>query len=927
MKLIRRSSLLSVAALLLSAVSTVHGQAAGTGRIVGRIIDGATGVPITGAAVQLVGTTQGTQSGVDGRYTITGVRPGAVSLLARRIGYAPKTVTGLTIAAGQSIEQNVSLVTASISLQAVTVTAAKERGTVSEALNGQKNAQGVVNSVTSEQIAKSPDANAAQAVQRVSGVTVQDGKYVFVRGLGERYTTASLNGARVPSPEPEKRVVPLDLFPSGLLQNITTIKTFTPDQQGDFSGALVDIRTKEFPARRSWSLNLGSGYEQGATGSDLLAASSAGGENFANVGNKRALPSLLRQVGNFQNYNLNQGDKNLLISQFRDSWTPASATGSPLANGSVSVGGNDPILFGHRLGYLFSGTYSNGSDAKSAQSRAQADRGPVLGQTIEIDKFSGSTATRSVLWGGLTNLSTQIGQYSRIAFNGIYNRSADNTARVETGVFSSDQTTAKITRQQYVERAIRSAQLTGDHQFGNHHIEWYGTLSGVRRYEPDRSEFVQILEQDTPTSTPVYRWFNGGIGGAVRTFTDLNENSREGNAKYTFSFGAPGNQSLIRVGGLYRSTDRDADNRAYNISARGISNDIRALPAELLFDGRLTQGNASVLDIGAISQGGAYNAADRLSAGFAMVDVPVGGSIHVIGGARYEQDRLTVNATSTLGSPIVTRKNWTDVLPSLAVNWKLSEQQQVRFSASQTLARPEYRELSPIISRDVVGGDDIAGNPDLKRSNITNGDIRWEFYQNPGEIISIGVFAKHFENPIERAYRASSSARQIVYVNANSANNYGVELELRKNLEFVSPKLQGFSLFTNATVMQSRVSLDTTNGTSQTNKNRRMVGQAPYVLNGGLTYTTSDGTTSATVLYNRVGERIDAAGESPLPDVIQKPRNVMDISLRWGFARSASLRADLRNALNAPYQTLQGTVVRESYLTGRTFTLGLRLQP
>ncbi len=916
-----------MAALLFPAVSILKAQSGTSGRIVGRVIDGATGQPVTGAAVQLVGTTVGAQSGVDGRYTVMGVPAGTVSFLVRRIGYTAKTVTGIAVAAGKSVEQNVSLATASVSLQAVTVSASKERGTVSEALSGQQNAQGVVNSVTSEQIARSPDANAAQAVQRVSGVTVQDGKYVFVRGLGERYTTASLNGARVPSPEPEKRVVPLDLFPSGLLQNITTIKTFTPDQQGDFSGALVDIRTKEFPARRSWTLNLGSGYEQGATASDILRAGAAGGENFANVGTNRSLPGLLRQVGNFATYNLNQGDKNLLISQLRNSWTPASASGSPLMNGSVSVGGNDPILFGHRLGYLFSGTYANGSDVKSDQVRAQADRGPVSGQTIEIDRFNGSSAQRSVLWGGLTNLSTQLGQNSRISFNGIYNRSADNTARVETGVFSSDQTSARITRQQYVERAIRSAQLTGVHQYGNHHVEWYGTLSGVRRSEPDRSEFVQILETDTPTSTPVYRWFNGGNGGAVRTFSELNENSREGNAKYTFSFGAPGNQSLVRVGGLYRSTDRDADNRAFNISGPGLTNDIRALPAELLFDGRLTTGSQRSLDIAPLSQGGAYTATDHLSAGFAMFDIPVRSAIRVIGGARFEQDRLQVNATSTLGSPVVTTKHWSDVLPSLAVNWKVSERQQLRFSGSQTLARPEYRELSPIISRDVVGGDDIAGNPDLKRSNITNGDIRWEFYQNPGEIISFGVFAKHFENPIERAYRASSSARQIVYVNANSANNYGVEIELRKNLNALGRAFEGFSVFSNATIMQSQVQLDSTNGTSQTNSKRRLVGQAPYVVNGGLTYTTTDGSTSATLLYNRVGERINAAGESPLPDVIQKPRNVMDISLRWGFARSASLRADLRNVLDAPYQTVQGTVVRESYLTGRTFTLGLRLQP
>ena len=899
-----------------------------TGRIVGRIVDAATGAGIAEAGVQVVGTTIGARSGVDGHFSLVAVPAGTVTLQARRIGYATKSVTGLVLDAGKTLDQSITLSAANVQLSAQVVTASKERGTVSDAIDTQRTAVGVVNSVTAEQISKSPDGDAAQAVKRVSGVTVQDGKYVFVRGLGERYTTSSLNGARVPSPEPEKRVVPLDMFPAGLLQTITTSKTFTPDQQGDFSGALVDIKTKEFPASRSGSLQLGSGYAYGATGSNVLTATSVGGESFAKVNHQRDLPALVRNLGNLQNLNLNQGDKNLLVSSFRNSWTPKNGTGAPLLNGSASFGGNDPVLLGHRVGYLVSGSISSGTDVKDGQVRALADRGTTKGETIEIDRFTGQTASQSVLWGGLTNLSTLLGDGSRLSFNGLFNRSADNDARVESGSFASDALPVKITRMQYTERGIHSGQLAGEHQIGeSQRIDWTATASGVRRYEPDRSEFVQILEQDTPTSTPVYRWFNGGVGGAVRTFTDLNESSREGNAKYTFSFGEPGNQALLRVGGLYRSTDRDADNRAYNITARGISNDVRALPAELLFDGRLTQGSASVLDIGAISQGGAYTAADRLSAGFAMFDLPVRSSIHVIGGARYEQDRLQVNAASTLGSPIVTRKNWTDVLPSLAVNWKVSEQQQVRFSASQTLARPEYRELSPIISRDVVGGDDIAGNPDLKRSNITNGDIRWEYYQNPGEIISVGVFAKRFENPIERAYRASSSARQIVYVNANSADNYGVELEMRKNLEFINRALTGFSVFTNATIMQSRVTLDTTNGTSQTNRNRRMVGQAPYVLNGGLTYTTTDGSTSATVLYNRVGERIDAAGESPLPDVIQKPRNVMDVSLRWGFARSASLRADLRNVLNAPYQTVQGSVIRESYLTGRTFTLGLRLQP
>ncbi|MDQ3949879.1 MAG: TonB-dependent receptor plug domain-containing protein, partial [Gemmatimonadota bacterium] len=205
---------------------------------------------MTDVGIQVVGaqpgaTSSGTTSGVDGRYALPRVRAGAVTLHIRRLGYQPKTITGVFVPAGGGVEQDVTLEPSTVQLTATLVTADAERGTVNAALDQQRNATGIVNAVTSEQIQRSPDGDAAQAVQRVTGVTVQDGRYVFVRGLGERYTTTSLNGARMPSPEPERKVVPLDLFPAGLLQTITTLKTFTPDLPGDFGGAAVDIRTRE----------------------------------------------------------------------------------------------------------------------------------------------------------------------------------------------------------------------------------------------------------------------------------------------------------------------------------------------------------------------------------------------------------------------------------------------------------------------------------------------------------------------------------------------------------------------------------------------------------------------------------------------------------------------------------------------------------
>ena len=915
--------------LLLAVVShRSAAQAPPSGRITGRVIDAATGHALHDVVVQVVGTTLGGATNVDGRYRLQGVVPGTVTLYFRRIGYAAKTVTGLMLAPGSNLEQDVALPPASAALAEIVVTASAERGTINESVDQQRTATGVVNSITAEQIAKSPDGNAAQAVQRVSGVTVTDGRYIAVRGLGERYTTSSLNGARVPSPEPEKRMVPLDLFPAGLVQSITTSKTFTPDQQGDFSGAQVDIKTREFPARRSWSLNLGSGYESDATGASILSPGTSGGEGMAMVNHGRDLPSLVASVGNFAGRTLSQGDKNLLVSQFRNSWMPTAATGAPLVNGSFSFGGNDPLLFGHRLGYLVSATISSSTDRKNNQVRALADRGPVRGETIELDKFTGESAQQSVLWGGLANLSTMIGNGSRLSINALYNRTADNTARIETGYLSANDNRARITRMQYVERAVHSLQLAGDHQFGDrHHVEWAGTVSGVRRSEPDKSEFVQVIERDTPAGPDVLRWFGSGNGGAVRTFSELVENSRELSAKYTLAFGDAGRQSTIKIGTLLRSTDRSADNRAFNINGRGLSNATRELSPEQLFDGRFTQATSAVFDIGPLSQGGAYDAHDQLSATFAMAEVPISARLRVIGGARYELDHLGVNATSTLGRSVSTRKVWADVLPSLAVNYKLTETQQLRLAASRTLARPEYRELSPIISRDVVGGDDLQGDENLQRTNVTNVDVRWEWYPNAGELISVAVFGKQFTNPIERVYRASSSARQVLYANAERADNFGVELEARKELGFLGRPLAPFAVFSNVTVMSSQIHLSAAAGASLTNLSRRMVGQAPYVINGGLTYTSNRGSSTATLLFNRVGERIDVAGESPLPDVVIKPRNVMDLSLRLGVTAAVTIRADVRNLLDAPYETMQGTVTRERYLAGRTIQAGVQFRP
>ena len=896
------------AAMLMPA--SAHAQ--DTGRIVGRVVDAASGAGITDVAIQVVGTTIGTTTGVDGRYTIHRVPAGTVTLQARRIGYAPKTVTGLMLDAGGALQQDISLASAAVQLTAQVVTAEAERGTVNEALDQQRNATGIVTAITREQIARSPDGDAAQAVQRVSGVTVQDGKYVFVRGLGERYTTTSLNGARLPSPEPERRVVPLDLFPAGLLQTITTQKNFTPDQPGDFSGAQVDIRTREFPLRRQLSYSVSASYNDAATGSDLPMAPTTGREWLGFAGVERRVPGMV--VGGLAG-SPSQDDFNLMVNSFRNAWTPRAKAAAPGASFSVTAGGNDPVL-GRELGYVGSFSYSYGDEVRANEVRAYAE--PTDG-TREIDRFEGTTGRSSVLWGGLLNLSTMLGSSTRISLNNTYNRTADNEARRERGRSENLGLELEVDRLRFVERTMRSNQLVGEHQLGDRHeLDWSLTASGVSRSEPDRSEFITVVGDDGS------RYWLDGPEASVRTFGDLREDSYSASADYALRFGGAERAHQLKVGGLFRHTDRDAENQSYSLQAPFLSLENRRLPAEQIFDGRFTADGGAGFRVVPLAQGGSYSASEMLGAGYAMLEYALGERVRLVGGARVERSATEVLASPTDGRrPVFTNPVYTDVLPSAAVNVKLDERHNLRFSASQTLARPEYRELAEVQYRDVIGGENVIGNPALQRTLIRNTDARWEWYPEAGEVVSVGLFAKRFENPIERVFLATSGTRVVTFVNARAASNLGVELELRKNLGFLAEPLLPVSVFSNLTLMRSDITLGDDPRVAP--EERAMVGQAPYVVNGGVTYA-ADGGFSATLLYNRVGRRIVSASQQPLPATYEESRDVLDVSLRFPVVGSLSGKLDARNLLDAPYEHTQGTVTRERYDVGRSLSLGFSWQ-
>ena len=890
-------------------------SAQGTGRIVGRVLDGAHGTPIAGAQVSVAGTTLSTTTAMDGRYTLPAAPAGPVEIRVRRIGYGPKAVSGVAVPAGAAVEQDVTLTEEVLQLEAITVTASAERGSVTAAMDEVRKAPAIMNTLPAELMRRTPDGDAGQAVQRVAGVTVQDGKYVFVRGLGERYTTTSLNSARIPSPEPERKVVPLDLFPSSMLEAITTSKTFTPEQPGDFSGASVNLKTREFPLGRKFNFSTSVGFNDATTGKTILKAPVVGQEWLGFAGAERRLPATLAALPSLGGQSSTQ--LNNIIASFRNSWTSTQASGRPNTSFSTSIGGEDPV-FGQRLGYLASLTYSMSEDARLDERRALAVADGA-GGARPLNEYRGSTGASGVLWGGLLNASTRVGATTKLSMNNAYTRSADNQASRFAGI-TEDYGPLDVTRLTFTERVVRSSQLVGEHLIaGRHTLDWTMTGSGVRRYEPDRSDLVYSTQVDTSTgaSQPV-AWF-GQSRSATRTFSDLHEDAWDGAANLKVALAS--SNSTLKFGALARKVDRNADTRAWDILGLTLTDADRAQPAEVVLGS--ANALAGRLFLNPSSVGGQYTAAERLVAGYAQLDFAFLTRFRLVGGARVERAELTVNTRDAQGVPTRAALNNTDVLPALALSIQLAPRHSVRFSASQTLSRPEYRELSEVTYADIFGGLLVSGNHTLKRALIQNFDARWEWYPGSNEGISVALFGKHFSRPIEKILVGSTGAATASFVNAQGARNYGVEMEIRKSLGSFAAPLEPVSVFANTTVMRSRIETGTGTESSLTNPNRAMVGQAGYVVNAGLAYAGRSGRLNATLLYNVVGRRIVEAGVLPRPDAYEEGRNVVDASLEVPFVAGGQLKLDAKNLLDEPYLTTQGAVVRNQYRTGRTFSLGL----
>ncbi len=894
------------------------------GKIEGTVYNVASGDPLLKARVEVVGKTAGVETGVDGAYSIT-VEPGTYSVRFFRDGFIEQTVDDVVVQPGASKELNAVLSPVGYG-ESVTVSAGNS-GEIASMIEERKSATTISDTISAREISKDTASSAAGVLQRVPGVSVVD-RFVFVRGLGERYSNTSLNDALIPTTEPDRKVVPMDLIPSNLLQSVKILKTFTPDQPGEFSGGLVKLETIDFPKAATLSVKFSTGFNTKTHGRDFFGYPGSGGfKNFFGFGRgDRPLPpgipsgERLRRANDFEPGGQTPEELQAIGQSFSNIFTPVDESARPVMGWNVS-GGAGLGKWGLVGGLSFKSEPQTLNEQRNYY-RLGGEAGIVPNATYDYD-----SSTYVSRLGGTLNLTYQLTANDKLFFKNFLTNQATDEARIFEGFYLDRGSVIRNTRLRYIEERIYTGQVSG-----NHLLSWLGDTVAIWRYTYSRATL------DEPDLREALYEFVPAVGdfayfpqtqSLFHLFNKMGENIREPAfdiAKYWFL----GSVSInAKAGASYINRDRGFISRRFRFLPRGNATQVidTSLPPEQLLAG----GNINPINGFEIREEtrptDEYAALHNITAGYAMSDVTLR-RWRFIGGARVEKSVQRVNTLEPFNPnavPVQAELENTDWLPSLGLVYAIKNgSMNLRAGFSRTIARPQFRELSPFEFTEVTGGRSVIGNPDLKRTLITNYDVRWEWFVNPSEVLAVSVFHKDLKDPIEVVIEPTTNLRTS-FRNADKARNTGVELELRKNLGPVWSALRHVTLNTNYTLVHSRVDIGDENVGILTNANRPLVGQAENILNVSLDYEKPEWGFETRALYNYTGERLTDVGALGLPDIIEHGYPHLDLIFAKTFGGEKKWRAEfqMENLLNRQIDLRLGNLPFQVYRTGRTFEFGI----
>lgn len=826
--------------------------------------------PIAGATISVAG--KNTAANTDGEFSIN-VPAGKYTVKVSAVGYQSKEVSEVEIGAGLDNTLDVLLEDKKSELEEVVVRSSRRQESTSTLLTFQKSNIAMSSGLAADYIRRTPDKNTGEVLRRVSGASIQDNKFVVVRGLSDRYNSAMINGAQMPSSEPDKKAFSFDVIPSQLIDNIIINKTATPDMTGEFTGGLVQVTTKDIPTKNLVNVGMSFGFNTQSFGKDFVSNKRGKTDWLGFDDGQRALPASYPRK--YRAYDrLPESERYAISQDFNDQvYDEVKTKAGPVQQYNVTWANASRFKNGDAFGSVLGLTYRNSKLIYPQVDRQifDFDGTPLLDYVDAQNKYS-------VTWGALANFAYTHGK-TKIAFKNLFNQLFEDNYYRRTGVNIDNLQDVDMRSSVLNQRSLYSGQLELTHQFANKfRLVANGNYYLNDKQQPDLR--VQTYGRSYGTNETFV--INNRGNNTNRFWSDLKDQGLGGTVKLEMPFNLKGVKQTATIGGGALSRVRTFSGIIMAVNDPADRN-LTKLPYNQIFASQNFNPNGFryITDLQNVND--RYFGASALSNAFVMFDNKFAEKFRLVWGVRGEYFEQIVETNATKQLEVDTKKF--DLLPSANLTYSPNKKTNIRIAGSRTVARPEFREVAPFAFFDFEEIAATVGNPDLKRASIINTDIRYEYYPKAGEVLSAGAFAKWFDGPIELRLNSASAPtrRQYEFQNAEKAVLYGAEFEFRKSLGFLGRQggwTENLFFNGNATLLFSEVSLTLSdaNGERTGSYNRPLQGQSPYLINAGFQYDGTNGL-NFSLLYNIIGQRLRFVGNQNFGDIYEKPRNLLDFQV------------------------------------------------
>ena len=908
--------------------------------ITGTVLDDTNGSTLPGVEVIIKSINASATTGADGKYIFRNLVAGFYLVEFSYTGYDSKEVSEVIAKDNEITDLNITLVgTKKNQLQEVVITRTKAKAeSVKSLLTLQKNNSSVSDGISAETIKRTPDKTTSDVLKRISGASIQDNRFVIVRGLNDRYNAAFLNGAPLPSSEPDRKAFSFDVFPSNMLDNLVITKTASPDMPGDFAGGIIQINTKAVPDKNFQSLTIGSGANTITTFNTQKTYRKSSTDWLGYDDGLRSLPSVMPSADVFAT--LSYQERAQLAKIFPSDWAIQEKKFRPNTNFQYTIGHHFDINE-KVIGFLFSVSNSLTNNYNET-TRTDYDSPGVLLPSYTVSKYLDKNYSEQVLTSALGNLSLKFNGNHSISFKNLFSLNSTDLVVERSGKreFNDTQITDSNVRW-FTGNKVYSGQVNGDHYFTSPKIKvnWTGFYSKVDRSIPNlRRNIYTILDPNSSNPNDLIPVANvpennGGpeYGGGM-FFSENKEDIYGGKFDFSkkFDLGEDFNNE-IKIGAFYQLRSRDffARQLQYSILTLGgnFNYSLLNLPDSSIFlpqnMGVISPGvnGFTLYEITKVTD--AYQGGSKLGSAYIMFDNRIK-KFRLVWGLRMEDFTQTIDSRLTPFETLNLNTNKVDFLPSVNLIYSINKNQNLRFSYSKTINRPEYRELAPFGFYDFTTQYFTQGNDKIKRSSVQNFDVRFESYPAKGQMFTVSCFLKKFIDPIEVIQQLNN--KTVTYENASSAINSGIELEFRVLLSSLfnaenAPFLEDITWFSNISVIKSVVDVSS-NSAVLLEKERPMQGQSPYLFNSGIQYANKESGLVLSANVNKAGNRIAIGAGEQEPALWEKGRTFLDMQIAKSFYNNKlELKLNIQNILAEDLIFYQNNY-RNSVKYGTLETLG-----